>query len=211
MVLDWHTDVRSLQYFITLTYIKLRQNDVAELYSLIKFLRIKPLNDWPTFNEKIAQPVKTGRGASTAMKRLQVVLKKIMLRRRKDDQLNGKALIQLPKRTVEITSCDFDASERAFYNALETKMESVVEKLMKQSGKTGGSSYISVLLLLLRLRQACNHPLLVSEDYKKDSDALEPKAVEKGKDDQAPDADDDLAAAFGQMGVTKKCKMCTVE
>lgn len=184
---------------------------MTELYSLIKFLRIKPLNDWPTFNEKIAQPVKSGRGASTAMKRLQVVLKKIMLRRRKDDQLNGKVLIQLPKRTLEIMSCDFDASERAFYDALESKMESVIEKLMKQSAKTGGSNYMSVLLLLLRLRQACNHPVLVSADYKKDSEALEPKAAEKGKDDQAPDADDDLAAAFGQMGVTKKCKMCTVE
>lgn len=43
-----------------------------ELYSLIKFLRIRPLNDWAQFSEQISKPVKNGRGANRAMKRLQV-------------------------------------------------------------------------------------------------------------------------------------------
>lgn len=149
-----------------------------------------------------------------------------MLRRRKDQTLNGEVLIKLPKRTVKVISCQFDTSESQFYDALESKMEGVIEKLM--SSGQGNSSYISVLLLLLRLRQgtsligittsrlinyspaACNHPILVSADYKKDSDALEPQAS-KGKDDQDPDADDDLVAAFGQLAVIKKCQMCTSE
>ncbi|KAF9541344.1 hypothetical protein CPC08DRAFT_650606, partial [Agrocybe pediades] len=185
------------------------QNNVTELYSLIKFLRIKPLSNLEAFNEQIAKPVNSGRGASRAMKRLQVVLKQIMLRRTKDQTLNGEALIQLPKRTVKVLTCTFDQTEREFYESLETKMEGVIEKLMASS--KGGSNYISVLLLLLRLRQACNHPILVSKDYKKDSEALEPKSVEKGKDDNEADADDDLIAAFGQLGVTKKCQMCTIE
>jgi hypothetical protein len=49
-----------------------RQNNVEELYSLIKFLQIRPLNDWATFNEQIAKPVKSGRSVR-AMKRLQVL------------------------------------------------------------------------------------------------------------------------------------------
>ncbi|KAF8804390.1 hypothetical protein BYT27DRAFT_7143491 [Phlegmacium glaucopus] len=184
------------------------QNNVTELYSLIKFLRIKPLSNWDTFNVQIAKPVNSGRGAARAMKRLQVVLKQIMLRRRKDHLLNGKALIELPKRTVNVISCNFDPSEKFFYDSLETKMESVIEKLMATS--KGNSSYISVLLLLLRLRQACNHPILVAKDYKNDLDAVDPKAVAKGQDDKDADGDD-LAAAFGQMGVTRKCQMCTTE
>ena len=74
-----------------------------------------------------------------------------MLRRQKDQIINGKALIELPKRTVNVVSCDFDPSEHYFYESLETKMEGVIKKLMATS--TGNSSYISVLLLLLRLRQ----------------------------------------------------------
>lgn len=73
-----------------------------------------------------------------------------MLRRRKDDTLNGKRLIELPKRTVEIVSCPFDVTERAFYASLETKMSETLEKLMNSDK---GNKYMSVLLLLLRLRQ----------------------------------------------------------
>lgn len=80
---------------------------------------------------------------------MQVVLKAIMLRRRKDQLLNGKSLIELPQRTVTVVSCPFDSSEQAFYSALENKMGDVVEKLMDK----GTNSYISMLVLLLRLRQ----------------------------------------------------------
>ena len=48
-----------------------RQNTVDELFSLLKFLRARPLNDWQTFNEQIAQPIKAGRPVR-AIKRLHV-------------------------------------------------------------------------------------------------------------------------------------------
>ncbi|KAJ7461525.1 SNF2 family DNA-dependent ATPase [Mycena latifolia] len=191
------------------------QNSVDELFSLLKFLRIKPLNDWERFNTQIAKPVKSGKGAGRAMKRLQVVLQQIMLRRTKTQQLNGKALVDLPPRTVTVVSCAFDASEQAFYTALESKMEDVIEKIMRQSGG-GGSAYIGVLLLLLRLRQACNHPCLVSKDYKTDMDAVDPKAKSTANSagtGEAGDLDgDDLAAAFGALNVaTRKCQVCMLE
>lgn len=103
------------------------------------------------FNVDIAKPISSGRGAGRAMKRLQVILKSIMLRRRKEDTLNGKALIELPARNLEVISCPFDSDEKMFYESLEQKMESVLDKLMSNSN--GGSNYMSVLLLLLRLRQ----------------------------------------------------------
>ncbi|KAL0579929.1 hypothetical protein V5O48_002100 [Marasmius crinis-equi] len=198
----------NVEYRLT---VSIRQNDVAELYSLIKFLRIKPFNEWERFNETIAKPVKSGKGANRAMKRLQVVLKNIMLRRKKDDKLNGKVLVELPKRIVNVVSCDFSESEQQFYSELEGKMNEVLDKLNADAQKSGKAqaSYISVLLLLLRLRQACNHPVLVSNDYKADLDAVESKAA---KTNDVGDADaDDLVAAFGQLGVTKKCQVCTVE
>lgn len=156
----------------------LRQNDVSEFYTLIKFLRIKPYNMWERFNEHIAKPVKSGRGANGAMKKLhvsclnqpsdgsfhaflQVVLSCILLRRRKDQHFNGKILIELPKRTIEIVSCPFNDSEQQFYASLEMKMDSALQKLIKSDG---GSAYMSILLLLLRLRQG-NFPFHFDSDY----------------------------------------------
>ncbi|SJL10479.1 uncharacterized protein ARMOST_13865 [Armillaria ostoyae] len=183
------------------------QNDVAELFSLIKFLRIKPFSVWETFNEQIAKPVKNGRGAQRAMKKLQVVLKSVMLRRRKDQIINGKVLIELPPRELNIISCPFSPAEQTFYDELAVKMDSTLQTLMDKP-----SSYISVLLLLLRLRQACNHPVLVSKDFKNDADAIDPKQA-KGTESQSQDSvdGDDLAAAFGQLNVIRKCRVCTNE
>ncbi|KAF8452372.1 SNF2 family N-terminal domain-containing protein [Boletus edulis BED1] len=176
------------------------QNTVEELYSLIKFLRIRPLNDWHTFNEQIAKPVKAGRSVR-ALKRLQVVLKAIMLRRTKNQILNGKPLLQLPERVLELVECSFSASEKEFYRLLESRMSSEVNKLV-QSDKV---NYTHVLVLLLRLRQACNHPSLVSKDFHVDRDATEPKATNDDEDDA-----EDLAAMFGQLGMSgaKKCQLC---
>ncbi|KAI6041557.1 SNF2 family N-terminal domain-containing protein [Pisolithus marmoratus] len=177
------------------------QNSVEELYSLIKFLRIRPLNDWQTFNEQIAKAVKGGY-PNRAMKRLQVVLKAIMLRRTKNQILNGKPLLQLPGRKLDVVECQFDSTEKEFYTRLENRMSSEVNKLVRESENV---SYTHVLVLLLRLRQACNHPSLVSKDYRTDRDAADPKPA---KDDD--DGVDGLDEIFGQMGVSsgKKCQLC---
>ena len=73
-----------------------------------------------------------------------------MLRRLKTDEIDGKPLITLPERRLDIIDCEFDQHEREFYNVLETRMEGAVERIMQQ-GST--KSYMCVLLLLLRLRQ----------------------------------------------------------
>ncbi|KAG9074684.1 hypothetical protein FS749_013731 [Ceratobasidium sp. UAMH 11750] len=67
------------------------------------------------------------------------------------------------------------------------------------------SNYTSVLLLLLRLRQACDHPSLVSKDFQKDVDAVESKPAKK--DDEE---DDDLADLFQKMGVDKRITTCAI-
>jgi SNF2 family DNA or RNA helicase len=143
------------------------QNSVEELYSLFKFLGVRPLNDWDQFRTTIAQPVKQGR-STRAMKRLhvsilvampicllttspQVVLKVVMLRRTKDMTIDGAPLLKLPGRNVENVLCEFDEDERAFYSALEQKTNLTLNKFIKSG--TVMSNYTSVLLLLLRLRQ----------------------------------------------------------
>ncbi|KAJ3756758.1 SNF2 family N-terminal domain-containing protein [Lentinula raphanica] len=142
------------------------QNDLAELYPIFQFLRIKPFSSWKTFNEQIARPVKSGRGANRAMKRLQVVLKHVMLRRRKDDTLNGKSPLALPKRIVNVVPCTFSSFEREFYDGLEARMTDIVDNLVTKANRgRQKTNYMSVLQLLLRLRQACNHPALASKDY----------------------------------------------
>lgn len=72
-----------------------------------------------------------------------------MLRRTKNQILNGKPLLHLPERILELVECNFSASEKAFYRLLETRMTSEVNKLVQSENV----NYTHVLVLLLRLRQ----------------------------------------------------------
>jgi SNF2 family DNA or RNA helicase len=127
-----------------------------------------------------------------------------MLRRKKDSELNGKPLIRLPERHVEILVGSFDDQEREFYESISARVESTLEK-MEKAGQVA-KSYTSMLVLLLRLRQACNHPSLISKDFTADNEAVEPQPA-KGQD---LDDADDLANMLEQMGVSsaRKCQMC---
>lgn len=44
-------------------------------------------------------------------------------------------------------------------------------------------------------------------DYRKDTDAVEPKAAKKDDDEDA----DELAALMGGLGLTKRCQFCQTE
>ncbi|KAH6675016.1 P-loop containing nucleoside triphosphate hydrolase protein [Halenospora varia] len=139
-------------------------NNVGELYSLIHFLRIKPYNEWNRFNNEFGMLTKghaTKRDVSHAMKRLQAVIRAILLRRTKTSKIDGKPIITLPPKSEEIQHVVFDEDELAFYKALETKTQIQFNKFVKAG--TVGKNYSNVLVLLLRLRQCCCHPHLITD------------------------------------------------
>ena len=73
-----------------------------------------------------------------------------MLRRSKDDTVNGVRILDLPQRTIVVVKCDFDKRERRFYSSLEDKLRNEIEKI---HNATGNRAYMHALTLLLRLRQ----------------------------------------------------------
>jgi SNF2 family DNA or RNA helicase len=73
-----------------------------------------------------------------------------MLRRSKDDTINGIQILDLPPKTIVVVKCDFSKQERRFYNALEVKMREMMEKIERTNDNR---AYIHALTMLLRLRQ----------------------------------------------------------
>ncbi|KUJ08350.1 uncharacterized protein LY89DRAFT_711734 [Mollisia scopiformis] len=138
-------------------------NNVGELYSLIHFLRIKPYNEWSKFNTEFGMLTKEKRGydLDKAMRKLQTVLKAILLRRTKTSLIDGKPIITLHPKTEEIQHVVFDEAEQDFYTALETKTQIKFSRYLKAG--TVNKNYSNVLVLLLRLRQACCHPHLIQD------------------------------------------------
>jgi SNF2 family DNA or RNA helicase len=96
-----------------------------------------------------------------AMRKLQALLKAILLRRMKTSLIDGKPLITLPPKTEEITHVVFSEDEQAFYNGLESKSRIQFNKYLRAN--TVGKNYSNILVLLLRLRQCCCHPHLITD------------------------------------------------
>ncbi|XP_072955755.1 helicase-like transcription factor CHR28 isoform X1 [Typha angustifolia] len=133
------------------------QNAVDDLYSYFRFLRYDPYAVYKSFCSMIKVPI--SRNPTNGYKKLQAVLKTIMLRRTKGALIDGKPIITLPAKTVTLKKVDFSMEERAFYSILEA--ESREQFKVYAAAGTVKQNYVNILLMLLRLRQACDHPLLV--------------------------------------------------
>lgn len=197
------------------------QNNLDELQSLIKFLRIKPYDNLAEWRDQIDRPMKNGRG-DLAIKRLRQYLKIFMKRRTKDILKKEGALnpggkpsaegqgnstgFKVTERRIENVSAEFSPKERHFYRRLEERTDATIEEMM--SGKI---NYASALVMLLRLRQACNHPKLVAGKLSKDRDALSSES--NGQKSKSPSSDvDEMADMFGSLGVgSRKCEVCQLE
>ena len=120
------------------------------------------------------------------MKQLQALLKAICLRRTKKSQIDGKPILNLPERTTEATHATFSEDEAEFYAALESRTQLQFNKFLKAG--TVGRNYSNILVLLLRLRQACCHPHLI-KDFGQASGATDvnPDEMRKLAEELAPE------------------------
>ncbi|KAG2231625.1 hypothetical protein INT48_006381, partial [Thamnidium elegans] len=173
------------------------QNNVDELYSLLRFLRIQPLSDYPTFKKTISIPIMNG-DTHIAMNRLKAVLMAVMLRRTKsvlgststtqdtngeqidtttitkedspnnDESLSKKLTLKLPTRQKTDILLTFTDHEQALYQLLLTKSKDTIQAMAGNQNR-----YMNMLCLLLRLRQACDHPQLILNTIENDKDALD--------------------------------------
>ncbi|KAL5333956.1 SNF2 family N-terminal domain-containing protein [Aspergillus crustosus] len=148
-------------------------NSVEELHSLLKFLRIRPYGNIDAFNKDFTRPLKSNNQATQdkAMTQLRVLLKAVLLRRTKESKINGKPILNLPRRVTEKEHATFSQDEMELYQSLENKTQLQFNRYLEAG--TVGRNYSNILVLLLRLRQACCHPHLIQDFGVKLSEATE--------------------------------------
>ncbi|KAA8519836.1 hypothetical protein F0562_014074 [Nyssa sinensis] len=134
------------------------QNAVDDLYSYFRFLRYDPYAVYKSFCSTIKVPI--NRNPTNGYRKLQAVLKTVMLRRTKGTLLDGEPIINLPPKSIELKKVDFTKEERDFYCRLEADSRAQFAKYA--AAGTVKQNYVNILLMLLRLRQACDHPFLVN-------------------------------------------------
>lgn len=138
-------------------------NRLTDLFSLLRFLRVEPWGDFAFFNSFIAKPFMQKN--PKALEIVQVILESVLMRREKRMKgKDGRPIIELPPKTSNVVRLSFSPLERKIY-------ESVYDRAYMQYQTLAAAGTISrnftfIFSVLMRLRQAVCHPLLVLKGAK---------------------------------------------
>ncbi|XP_051942734.1 helicase-like transcription factor isoform X2 [Hippocampus zosterae] len=135
------------------------QNSVKDLWMLLAFLRLKPFDVREWWNRVIQRPVTQGDRAG--LQNLQTLVKCITLRRTKTSEVNGRPLVTLPEKSVCVEQVELSASEREEYELAHNEGRHTIGRYLAEG--TVLRNYADVLAILMRLRQHCCHPDLLSK------------------------------------------------
>ncbi|KAG2674516.1 hypothetical protein I3843_13G125200 [Carya illinoinensis] len=134
------------------------QNNLEDIYSLLRFLKVEPWGTWVWWNKLIQKPFEEG--DERGLKLVQSILKPIMLRRTKfSTDREGRPILVLPPADIQVVYCELNETEKDFYEALFKRSKVKFDQFVEQGRVL--HNYASILELLLRLRQCCDHPFLV--------------------------------------------------
>ncbi|KAG9127974.1 hypothetical protein FRC07_006764, partial [Ceratobasidium sp. 392] len=133
-------------------------NALSDLYGIIRYLHFSPFDNWKNFKHFITGIQRDD--PQLAGRRAQALLKLCLLRRTKTSRLDNKPLILLGSKAVELEWLTFSADEREIYDSVEARQQQQFNKFLKAG--TVMKNYSAVLVMLLRLRQVCDHPQLIA-------------------------------------------------
>ena len=139
------------------------QNRLTDLQSLLRFVRLEPLNDKAFWMRTVERPVKNG--DSRGFDRLVTVMAAMALRRTKDQRTaGGEPLVRLPERRVVIQSVDLGLEDRARYVSMLARAQQQLGRMIEDGSIFDNHAH--ALEVILRLRQLCCHDSLLPEDTK---------------------------------------------
>ncbi|WVQ88936.1 DNA repair protein RAD5 [Cryptococcus gattii] len=151
-------------------------NRLEDLYSLLHFLRVTPWGDYPFFRSFVTVPFLNQ--DHKALNVVQYILESCLLRREKTMRdKDGRLIVDLPPKTVEIKVLQFSRTERQIYKFLEERAKKRFIEL--DADGRAMSNYTSILAMLMKLRQCVDHPLLVLGKSGEDGELGE-KILESG-------------------------------
>ncbi|KAL1413610.1 DNA helicase rad5 [Vanrija albida] len=147
-------------------------NRLDDLYSLLHFLRLEPWGVYSFFRSFVTIPFLAQ--DPKALNVVQYILESCLLRREKNMRdKDGKLVVDLPSKTIDVQVLNFSRSERQIYKRLEDRAKRRFIEL--DADGRAMSNYTSILAMLMKLRQCVDHPLLVmgkGSDEDKDGDKL---------------------------------------
>jgi DNA repair protein RAD5 len=134
-------------------------NRLEDLFSLVRFLRVEPWNNFSFWRTFITVPFEAG-DFVRALDVVQTVLEPLVMRRTKDMKTpDGSPLVPLPPKHVDIVDIELSDAERDVYDFVFKRAKQTFAANVEAG--TVLKAFTSIFAQILRLRQSCCHPTLV--------------------------------------------------
>ncbi|KAL7788358.1 SNF2 family N-terminal domain-containing protein [Trichoderma ceciliae] len=134
-------------------------NRLEDLFSLVRFLGVEPWNNFSFWKTFITVPFESG-DFVRALDVVQTVLEPLVTRRTKDMKTpDGRPLVPLPPKQIDLVEVELSKTERDIYDHIFNKVKNTFAKNMEAG--TVLKAFTTIFAQVMRLRQACCHPVLV--------------------------------------------------
>ncbi|MDR3628923.1 MAG: DEAD/DEAH box helicase [Desulfocapsaceae bacterium] len=138
------------------------ENHLGELWNLFHFINPGLLGTIGVFNERFAIPIERYHDRDAKMK-LKKLIRPFILRR-----IKSQVLDELPPRTEVTLEVEMSPEEADFYEALRQNALDILESNKERKGR-----HLQILTEIMKLRQACCNPRLITPDLDIPSSKLE--------------------------------------
>ena len=129
------------------------ENHLGELWNLFHFIVPGLLGSLSRFNERFAIPIERYHNRDARLK-LKKLIRPFILRR-----IKSQVLDELPPRTEITLDVEMSEEEKLFYEALRQNALEVLE-----NNKEKKARHLQILTEIMKLRQACCNPRLITAD-----------------------------------------------
>ncbi|KAF3843522.1 hypothetical protein F7725_002371 [Dissostichus mawsoni] len=103
------------------------QNNLLDMYSLLKFLRCSPFDEFKLWKAQVDN------GSNRGRERLNILTRTLLLRRTKTQlDSSGKPLVSLPDRTCEVHQLKLSKDEQAVYDVVFAQSKSTLQNYLKR-------------------------------------------------------------------------------
>ncbi len=137
------------------------ENHLGELWNLFNFINPGLLGTLNSFNERFAIPIERYHDREARIK-LKKLIRPFILRR-----IKSQVLEELPPRTDVTLQVEMSPEESHFYEALRQNALDILESNKEKKGR-----HLQILTEIMKLRQACCNPRLISADTPIESSKL---------------------------------------